>query len=52
MLIGPWALTTAGKPSAAAPVAVAATAAPVRNRRRDVSFVSWTMLIYVPPRLR
>jgi hypothetical protein len=35
MEIGPWALTTFGKPSAAAPAA--ATAAPRRNVRRGVS---------------
>src|SRR5512132_2424677 len=34
MVIGPCARTIVGKPRAAAPVAVAATAAPLRNLRR------------------
>jgi hypothetical protein len=36
--MGPWALSTFGKPSAAAPAA--ARAAPFRNRRRGASVIA------------
>src|SRR5205823_8711239 len=50
IVIGPCALATMGKPSAAAPVA--ATAAPVRNFRRDASGALLECLMGTPPRER
>jgi len=43
IVMGPWALRTEGKPRAAAPAA--ASAAPVRNVRRDVSGVACESLM-------